>query len=409
MAVLATCAYAAHSMHDGIDFITCIWGPERALLHGIDPYDPANSAYLGQYAVPHVAPLYTPAALLLHAPLVVLSQARAADAMAAIDAALLWGGVLLVVPPRSPRACAIAGLCGSLLVSTAAAQETIALGQLSALAFFGLCLLAATADSSDWWPAVGVVLVSLKPQSAIPIFVLLAVLGHWRVVVRAAGLLAASSLPGLVLFVRAAGGVGEVRHTVTRNLDFFSHYVTNDLASRDNTRVDVLALVDRFHGPTLNAFSWSLLLLVAFAVLLAVACRAAAARGRRPRISDPWVLAAVSIGITACLYHQIYDPLLFFCGPLAALGSWVAWREVRGLEDRWLLLGGAALLLFELVFRGGFRLRMIDHGLTLHTVETIYFSVPTIIIIVTVAVTMFIAVRHTSGNDQATLVPSSRR
>jgi hypothetical protein len=74
-----------------------------------------------------------------------------------------------------------------------------------------------------------------------------------------------------------------------------------------------------------------------------------------------------------------------------------------------LLLGGAALLLFEVVFRVRFRLRMVDRGLTLHTVETIYFSVPTIIIIVTVAAAMFITVRQTSGNDLATVGPPSRR
>src|SRR5438552_7639437 len=151
--------------YDGHDFVNNIWAPIHGLLAGYNPYEPTNLEYLLRYRVPVEAGLYLPAALVLHAPLALLSPSHSADVMAILDVALMWLGVLLLIPPRTVRACLVGGIAGFLLALSAPAQDTIFLGQLSAEAFVGLALMVATLRkdaTAKWLPAVGVTLVALK-------------------------------------------------------------------------------------------------------------------------------------------------------------------------------------------------------------------------------------------------------
>src|SRR5439155_12171547 len=117
--------------YDGHDFVNNIWAPIHGLLAGYNPYEPANLQYLLRYQVPVEAGLYLPTALMLHAPLALLSRSHSADVMAVLDVAFIWCGVLLLIRPRTARGCLVAGIGGGLLVLSAPAQDTIFLGQLS--------------------------------------------------------------------------------------------------------------------------------------------------------------------------------------------------------------------------------------------------------------------------------------
>src|SRR5206468_7773113 len=137
------------------------------------PYNPPDLEYYFRYHVPVEAGLYLPSALLVHAPLALLSQSHSADVMAVLDVALIWLGVLLLIPPRTSLSCLVAGTAGALLVLSAPAEDTIFLGQLSAWAFAGLALLVASPrrdPSPKWPPATGVTLPALQPPSATPPF-----------------------------------------------------------------------------------------------------------------------------------------------------------------------------------------------------------------------------------------------
>ena len=241
--IVVTTVYAARANNNGVDFTNNVWGPARGLLSGRNPYEPANSSYLRRYDLSLVGGLYTPSVLVLHLPLVALSKSRASDVIAVLDALLVWAGVLLLVRPRSSAGFLVATLLGALLVASATVQDSVAFGQIAPWAFFGFALLVRTIDApvSPWWPALGVVLISLKPQSMLPLFVVLAFLAAWGVMLRALALLAATSLPGLALLLHAAGSPAAVGRTVRDNLRYFAHIPEDDLHNRSTTESTSLA------------------------------------------------------------------------------------------------------------------------------------------------------------------------
>src|SRR6266446_6078551 len=82
--MVATSAFAIR-YYDGHDFVNNVWAPIHGLLVGYNPYDPTDFEYQLRYQVPVEAGLYLPTALLVHAPLALLSQSHSADVMAVLD------------------------------------------------------------------------------------------------------------------------------------------------------------------------------------------------------------------------------------------------------------------------------------------------------------------------------------
>ena len=384
--IVATTVYAARANNNGVDFANNVWGPARGLLSGRNPYEPANSSYLRRYDLSLVGGLYTPSVLVLHLPLVALSKSRASDVIAVLDALLVWAGVLLLVRPRSAAGYVVATLLGALLVASAPVQDSVAFGQIAPWAFFGFALLVRTIDApvSPWWPALGVVLISLKPQSMVPMFVVLALLAAWGLMSRALALLVATSLPGLALLLHAAGSPAVVGHTVRDNLRYFAHVPEDDLRDAVNNRVDLSGVLAHLHGPVLAGFGWDLAVFVTATIVLALLLAVSHAPRTPAALTDPFVLTLATAFVVVTIYHQPYDQLLLFVGPLAAVGA--AFRDrYLNAENTALLAVAAVLLLVELGLRTGFRTRMVDLGWSAPVVRAIYFSAPTVLAIVMVA------------------------
>lgn len=396
--VVATSSFAIR-YHDGHDFVNNIWAPIHGLLAGYNPYDTADIEYHLRYHVPVVAGLYLPAALLLHAPLALLSESHSADAMAALDAALIWLGVMLLIPPRTSRRCLIAGIAGVFVVISAPAQDTIFLGQLSGAAFAGLALLVASLrrdPSAKWLPALGVTLVALKPQSAIPILLALAVLQCWSILARVAAILAATSVPGAVLFIQAAGGTSAVIRTVSSNLNHLSRLPPNDLTNPSNIRIDALGILSHVHGPVLAGMGWMMINLVVATALLVLALRVVRARGPGS-LADPYVVTAVALYVVVALVHLSYDQLLLYLGPLAALGV-ITGSEAPSRRSQVVAAGGIAVAAAGIVFRSGFRSRMSDSSLSFLPVHQIWIVLPTLIALGIVGYALAID-RHTASPE----------
>jgi Glycosyltransferase family 87 len=315
-----------------------------------------------------------------NAPLASLSREHSADVMAALNAALIWLGVLLLIPPRTARHCLVAGALGALLLVSAPAEITIQLGQLSGWGFAGLALLVALARknaSASWLGAVGVTLVGLKPQSAIPLFIALGVLGYWQVLARAAAILAVTSLPGMVLFVHSAGSLSTILRTIRDNLDLVSRLPPCNLANPGNLRVDGLGVLSHLHAPALLGVGW---LLLAFSIstgLLVVALNAVRAR-RTATLADPCVAAIVSLYIVVSLYHLTYDHLLLYIGPLAAFGL-LTDNVALTRSSRAVAAGGVALMTAGFAFRSGFCARMVNLGVSALSVHEASVIFPTLI------------------------------
>lgn len=381
--VLATSAFAIR-YHDGHDFVNSVWTPVHALLAGYNPYDPENIEYHVRYNVPIAAGLYLPSALLLHAPLALLSRSQSADFMAALNAALIWFGVLLLIPPRTPRSCFVAGTAGSLLVVSASAQDTIFLGQLSAESFAGFALVVASLrsdPSAKWLPAIGVTMVALKPQSAIPVFVALAVLRYWQVLARAAAILAVTSIPGALLLFRAVDGPSAIIRTVARNLNHLAHLPPNELTNPGNIRIDALGVLSHLNGPPLTGLGWTGITFAIATVLLVLALRAVPRSSRT--LADPYVVSVVTLYIVASLIHLSYDQLMLYLGPLMALRL-MAESEVLTRRYDVVAAGGVALAVAGLVFRSGFRSRIIDSGFSFLPVQKTWVTLPTLVLLAVV-------------------------
>jgi hypothetical protein len=379
--VVATCAVAIR-YYDGHDFVNNVWAPIHGLLAGHNPYDTADIEYHLRYHVPVVAGLYLPTALLVHVPLALLSQSRSADVMALLDAALIWFGVLVLIAPRTSRRCLVAGIAGALLVLSAPAQDTIFLGQLSAEAFAGFALLVASLrkdPSATWLPAIGVTLVALKPQSAIPIVVALAVLQCWKLLARAAAILVVTSLPGALLFIHAAGGPSEIIRTVTTNLNHLSRLPPNDLTNPGNIRIDALGILSHLHGLSLTGLGWTAIGFAVATGLLVLALRAVRAHGPRA-LTDPFVVTVVTLYIVVSLVHLSYDQLLLYLGPLTALGA-ATESPAPSRSSKALAAGGIALATAGIVFRSGFRSRMMESSVSFLPIHEIWVTLPTLIVV----------------------------
>jgi len=397
---VATAAFAIR-YYDGHDFVNNVWAPIHGLVTGYNPYDPADIEYHLRYQVPVVAGLYLPTALLVHAPLALLSKSHSADVMAALDVALIWLGVLLLIPPRTSRGCLVAGTAGVLLVVSAPAQDTIFLGQLSAESFAGLALVVASLRkdaSAKWLPGLGVTLVALKPQSAIPIFIALAVLQCWKVLARAAAILAVTSLPGAVLFIHAAGGPAAIIGTVTRNLSHLSQLPPNNLTNPGNIRIDALGILSHLGGPALTGLGWTAINLAVATGLLVLALRAVPGRGSRT-LADPYVMTVVALFVVVSLVHLSYDQLLLYLGPLAALRV-ITESEVPSRRSRVIVAGGVALVAVGLVFRSGVRARLIDSGLSFLPIHEAWVALPTLIVFAIVGGVVALD-RHTASPETA--------
>ena len=398
--VLASSAFAIR-YHDGHDFVNNVWAPVHGLLAGYNPYDPADVEYYLRYQVPVVAGLYLPTALLVHSPLALVKESRSADIMAALDALLIWLGVLLLIPPRTFRACTAAGFAGTLIVLSAPAQDTVFLGQLSAAAFAGLALLVASLrsdPSARWLPAVGVALVALKPQSAIPILVALAVLKESKVLARAGLILAATSLPGALLFLRVNPAPSAVIATITSNLNHLSNLPPNDLTNAANIRIDALGILSHLGGPALSGFAWTGVTFAVATVLLVAALRAMPLTSRA--LPDPNVVSVVTLYIVVSLIHLSYDQLILYTGSLTALYV-ITESERPSHHSHLIALGGIVLAAVGLFFRSGIRALMIEVLSPVLPIYAMWLCLPTLVVLGVVAIALMLD-RHCSMSKVVT-------
>ena len=395
------------SDYDAHDFIYSVWAPTRALLQGLNPYDPSELEYFRRYPVPIPAGFYTPAALLLHAPLALLNPAPLAYVVAALNLALIWGGVLCLIPLRTVEGCLAAAVAGTLVVFAAASDQTIELGQLSGAAFFGLALFAAGLRHNPnrvWILVLGTVLVSLKPQSGIPMLVALFALRRVDVLWRSCVILAIASLPGVLLFLSAAGSSASAIATLPANVGVMVQIVPGNLASPYNIRIDALGSLAHLNGPALVGGGWAIATMLAATALLLCALRGCA-RDLHHRAGHPWLMSLLSVYIVASLYHLTYDQLLLYVGPLAAIGV-AAGGSVTSRVTRLLAGGGVVLGVSGLLFRPGVITRIADAGVPPWLLHDVRVAGPTILIAALVVFSLASLRRSDAAVDVTHAVPA---
>jgi hypothetical protein len=234
-----------------------------------------------------------------------------------------------------------------------------------------------------WFSAAGAALVALKPQSGIPILVALAILGRWRVVGRTILLLVVASVPGVVLLVRAVGSPVTITRVVGDNLDLLSRLPPGDLTNPTNLRIDVLGLLAHFRGPALTGLAWTGVAFVIITLLFALVPRGSFDLDEEP-LAHPYVMTLVGVFLVGSLYHLMYDQVLLYVGPVAAIGL-VGTRQDASLRQRFVATGGVLLLGWGVMFRVGFRNLMMAMNIPMLAVHTLWVTIPTLLSIGIVA------------------------
>jgi hypothetical protein len=218
LAALLAWSYGPRSGPDGpgLDYSIMIWGPVRGLVAGYDVYDPLAHGYLAQFDILRPATLHAPSLLLMfgwtaffsvrvgYVVFVTLSAIALGTAIVAVlPAPIGYGGILVTI-----------GLVVVVVEASAPSDAVIFLGQVTALVALGAVL--AVQGRSAKTVALGVVLMSISPQTAIPITLLLVLLGRRSGLLLGWAVTILASLPALIIAAVNAGGVGQLLRAMQR-------------------------------------------------------------------------------------------------------------------------------------------------------------------------------------------------
>jgi len=307
------------------DFRDAFYYPSRALIDGVNPYDPVT--YQARYPVARPTSPYAPHSLLLHLPFSLLPYRTAQFAYYALN-------LLLVL--YLARACLVAarGRAGAVAVLTLATivllsrptHQTLFLGQITCIVVLGVSLALLEEERRPWLAAAGVALACMKPTYGVPLVVALLFLGRYRTTVRGVLLATAASLPALPFLARSAGGVVPLFSSVIGSYTIMdSDHSVNTATS--TIRLDAVAMLERLAGRPLGAVVEPLLTLALLAAGGAAAARLARRGGREGRLAAAGVAC---LTILTCIYHQAYDAILLAL-PMTALALGLPWkRAARG-------------------------------------------------------------------------------
>ena len=203
------------------DFRDATYFPARALLDGVNPYDPA--AYLGfDGEIGQYFPAYGPHHLLLHLPFAALPLGAAIAAYAVLTLvlmlALAWVGLGLAGLNRpAPVVLATAAL---LLASNPGRANFVDL-QPTILIVLGI-YLALSERTRPWVGGLGVALAFLKPQFGIPLVIILMFTGRTGPAWRGLAIASVATAPIAARLIAIEGGIGGVVDSIGDNLQFAS-------------------------------------------------------------------------------------------------------------------------------------------------------------------------------------------
>lgn len=287
----------------GGDFRDATYLPARALLDGINPYDPvaylSSSTEVGDYF-----PVYGPHHLLLHLPLAALSLDTALAAYAGLTiiltVVLAWVSLGLAGWQRTTPI--VLGTAALLLISNPGRANFVDL-QPTILIVLGI-YLALSNRHSDWIAAFGVALAFFKPQFGIPLVVILFFTGRAAVAWKGILVGAIASAPVVARLISIEGGIGGVIEALGDNLQHAADVGMSHL------QVDLVSAL-RVGSPVVTVVVAVVILGVAVSTL----------RNNQP-VTTPTSLAIVTSAILLVFFHVNYD-LLLLSWPILALAATV--------------------------------------------------------------------------------------
>jgi len=315
------------------DFRDAFYYPSRALVDGVNPYDPV--VYQARYPVARPTSPYAPHSLVLHLPFSLLPYRTAQFAYHALNLLLiLYLARACLVAARGRAGAVAVPALATIILMARPTHQTLFLGQITCIVVTGVYLALLEEERRPWLAAVGVALACMKPTYGVPLVVALLFLGRYRTTVRGVLLATAASLPALPFLARAAGGIMPLVSSVIGSYTIMESDQSVNTAT-STIRLDAVAMLERLAGRPLGGLVEPLLTLALLAAGGAAAARLARRGGREGRAAAAGV---VCLTVLICIYHQAYDAMLLAL-PMTVLALALPWkRAARGLTTARLIL-----------------------------------------------------------------------
>lgn len=300
------------------DFRVTSYIPARDFLKGNNPYD--TPAYLRREPVDQEFDLYLPLHLEVMSVFAMFPYRVSTYGWFAIQVALIivFAGLLLkALPIRAPPAAM--PLLAAVLLITPPGRNALTHGQITPEVAIGFLAAWHWAPRRPVVASLALVLALMKPQFGLPLLVLLAFAGRWRVAARGAALAVLLSLPAILVLAWASGGVGGFATSIGHSLHAASTASYSVAGGAGSERVDLFGVLARLSGtrPPAQlqaAVTVAVLVIVGF-LLRRLAVRSMALAGITPTL--------VVLGALSSIFHQPYD-LILLAWPLAALSVLLA-------------------------------------------------------------------------------------
>lgn len=308
------------------DFRGNLYYPTHWFLAGGNPYDGTSVEVYGVQRFPP----YSPAIFVAHWPFALLpfGTSRLIWYAMIVLATLPLAALALRLAGRRPDLTAVF-VVATLICLSRPGLWALLLGQYTVPLTLATYAALAYSETRPWLAALALAYTTIKPTFAIPIFALLLVGGHWRLVWRGLGLAAIATLPVVAVMAVRAGGLRPLLQEMATTVDAFSKL--DDVAAGNfSLRIDVSDLLARL-GVPLGSMGELTVALVVFTV----GALALATLRNRPR-AEPYLPATIFVlTILLSTYHNAYD-LVLVTWPLAAAllathRGPLAWATVVGL------------------------------------------------------------------------------
>ncbi len=190
------------------DFRDAIYYPSRALLQGINPYDP--SVFYETYPVGQEFPLYSPVHLVMHLPFAALSLATARAVYFCLNICLMvvLAGTALRLAGHALTVAKVFAFATLLLLSNPGFWD-LRTGESTLIFVLGIYLALACGRSRPGWATIGVVLALGKPTFGVVLVVLMLCRRETRAAINGTLIAIAISIIGSFRLAGGFGGAGD--------------------------------------------------------------------------------------------------------------------------------------------------------------------------------------------------------
>lgn len=287
------------------DFHNGIYFPSRATLDGVSPY---GEDYAASYPVARPLPLFSPATLLVHAPLAWLPL-RAAELVYFVSCIVLLGLVgyfTAVCLRRESLNWSVALLTMMLLTFSRPGHLTLFSGYFTIEMMLGVILSLEYAQRKPWLAAIGVLLASYKPTTLLPLLAVMLMRKNYAAAWRGFALsVGVALLP--MLWLAWCEGPAELLNGMLAGQE--SHMANpHEMPVNTWERIDLLAIIAKWSNAN-PGMGVHLLTMGVFLVPVIPVLKKLASQGDNDGAATPSG-AIASLAILVTVYHQFYDLML---------------------------------------------------------------------------------------------------